>query len=161
MKRQKRFSNLSRWAFFVCLSLLVAIGQAHGTELVSPNTIVLDSNETSTLSNTRTPLDNLKAYLNQLKEEFKESTEDSEKLLNLLEEAWTEIDGLNSFLAQSMERSSDLQNISENLKNALEAQDKAHRAGILRLEIERGWWIAGTVVSSILAAGLGIAWLLK
>lgn len=161
MKRQKRFSNLSRWAFFVCLSLLVAIGQARGAELVSPSTTASSSNETDTLKNTETPLDNLKLFLSQLKEEFKESTEDSEKLLNLLEEAWIEIDGLKSFLAQSMERSSDLQNISENLKNALEAQDKAHKNEVLRLEIERGWWLAGTVVSSILAAGLGIAWLLK
>lgn len=161
MKRQKRFSNLSRWAFFVCLSLLVVIGQARGAELVSPNTTTSETNETQPLGNSKSPLDALKDSWSKLKDEFKESSEDSEKLLSLLEEAWIETDELNSFLVLSMEQSSDLKRISENLKNALEAQDNAHKKEILRLETERGWWIVGTVASSILAVGLGFAWLLK
>ena len=161
MKRQKRPSRLSLLFLFSLLWLSLATGPVHGAELVSPNTIASSSNETDTLRNTETPLDNLKLFLSQLKDEFKESSEDSEKLLSLLEEAWIETDELNSFLEQSMAQSSDLKSISENLKNALEAQDKAHKKEILRLETERGWWIVGTVASSILAVGLGFAWLLK
>ncbi len=161
MKRQKRFSNAPRWAFFVCLSLLVVIGQARGAELVSPNTTTSETNETQPLGNSKSPLDALKDSWSKLKDELKASSADSEALLSLLEEAWIEIDELNSLLTQSIELSSTWKTISENLAHILDSQDKAHKKEILRLETERGWWIVGTVASSILAVGLGFAWLLK
>jgi predicted lipoprotein len=106
-------------------------------------------------------LDALKDSWSKLKDELKASSADSEALLSLLEEAWIEIDELNSLLTQSIELSSTWKTISENLAHILDSQDKAHKKEILRLETERGWWIVGTVASSILAVGLGFAWLLK
>jgi len=161
MKRQKRPSRLSWLFLFSLLWLSLVSGPVHGAELVSPNTTTSETNETQPLGNSKSPLDALKDSWSKLKDELKASSADSEALLSLLEEAWIEIDELNSLLTQSIELSSTWKTISENLAHILDSQDKAHKKEILRLETERGWWIVGTVASSILAVGLGFAWLLK
>jgi hypothetical protein len=111
--------------------------------------------------NNGTPLDDLRESWAKLKDELTDWSEDSELLSILLERALTEASELQSLLTLSMEQSENLKTLSEDLVRRLEAQDKAHRAEILSIEISRGWWIVGTVTVSVVAIGLGVAWLLK
>jgi hypothetical protein len=106
-------------------------------------------------------LDDLRGSWAKLKDELTDWSADSELLSSLLGKALIEASELQSLLTQLMEQSASLKILSEDLTRKLEAQDRAHRAEILSLEISRGWWIAGTVTVSVVAIGLGVAWLLK
>ena len=145
----------------VALLLLAGTGLVHGAELVSPSMTTSEQNEIESSENSGTPLDDLRESWAKLKDELTDWSEDSELLSSLLEKALTEASELQSLLMQSMEQSASLKTLSEDLARKMEDQDRAHRAEILSLEISRGWWIVGTVTVSVVAIGLGVAWLLK
>jgi hypothetical protein len=141
--------------------LLAGIGSVHGAELVSPSITESKPSEMGSSPNNGTPLDDLRESWAKLKDELTDWSEDSELLSILLERALTEASELQSLLTLSMEQSENLKTLSEDLARKLEAQDKAHRAEIVSLEISRGVWIVGTVTVSAVAISLGVAWLLK
>jgi len=145
----------------VALLLLAGTGLVHGAELVSPSMTTSEQNEIESSENSGTPLDDLRESWAKLKDELTDWSEDSELLSSLLEKTLTEASELQSLLLQSMMQSENLKALSEDLTRKLKEQDQAHRAEILSLEISRGWWIVGTVSGSVVAIGLGFAWLLK
>ena len=145
----------------VALWLLAGTGLVHGAESVNPNTTTSETDETRSSQNSGTPLDDLRESWAKLKDELTDWSEDSELLSSLLEKALIEASELQYLLMQSMEQSASLKTLSEDLTRKLKDQDQAHRAEILSLEISRGWWIVGTVTVSVVAIGLGVAWLLK